>query len=102
MYVKLEMADEHQRSGRSTVCAVCGVRFFFGGVLAYAYSDGGMDFGPVCPTCLAGGPEGIAQQLEAHAALLRCEVDEVEKIAAEDIVAPTIEDLQLMEKIVAL
>jgi hypothetical protein len=74
-----------------------------GAVLANAYSnDGWLDFGPVCPKCLEGGPEEIAEQLEAQAEYRRWEADEVETVAREDIRAPAIEHLRQLEEIAGL
>jgi hypothetical protein len=74
-----------------------------GAVLANAYSnDGRLDFGAVCPKCLAGGPEEMAEQLEAQAEYTREEADQVEMVAREEITAPTIEHLKQLEEIAAL
>ena len=103
MWIDLSIMPEHQRSDWFVECAICGRRFVIGAVLANAYSnDGRLDFGPVCPKCLEGGPEEMAEQLEAQAEFWRQEADEVERIAAEDITAPGVEYLRQLEEIAAL
>jgi hypothetical protein len=102
MYIDLEVVPKHMRSDMPIGCAVCGPSFVAGRVIAYAVSDAGMEFGPVCPKCIEGGPREIAQQLMAQAELLRVEAAVMEEVAAEVIVTPTPEDLTLMEQIAAL
>jgi hypothetical protein len=58
--------------------------------------------GEVWPNCLEGEPDEITEQLKAQAECVRQEAAEVERIAAESIIAPTLEDLKLMESISAL
>jgi hypothetical protein len=81
VYVELELVPEPMRSTRPVSCAVCGTSFVVGVVLANAYSnDGRLNFGPVCPRCLAGGPEEMAEQLEAQAEWTRWEADAVHAV----------------------
>ena len=58
--------------------------------------------GEVCPKCLAAGPEEMREDLECRAVWTRQEADLAEKMADEEITAPTAEDLKLMEYIAAL
>jgi hypothetical protein len=103
VYIELEVVPEHMQSTHRIECAVCGLRFTVGAVLANAYSnDGRLDFGPVCQRCLEGGPEEMAEQLEAQAEYTREVADQVERVAAEDIIAPKVEHLWQLEEIAAL
>jgi hypothetical protein len=102
MRIDLEVVPENQPSDIPVECRICPASFVEGVVIASAYSDGEMYFGPVCPRCLAAGPEGMRENLDVQAVLTRFEADAVEEVAREDIAAPTIEHLKQLEEIAAL
>ena len=53
----------------------------------------------VCPQCLAGGREGISRQMRQRADYLRNLAAELEKLAREDIEAPSIEEFNVMNQL---
>jgi hypothetical protein len=100
MYVELEFTE---RCDHPVECYPCGRKFVPGAVIASAFTnDGETECGVVCPRCLAAGPEEMSENLECRADISRWEADHDERVAAEDITAPTLADLQLMKEIAAL
>jgi hypothetical protein len=103
MKITLEVPEEHNRSNHPVECYLCGRRFVVGSVVALAFSNADSSIcGEVCPKCLAAGPEEMREDLECCAEWTRQEADLAEKMADEEITAPTAEDLKLMESIAAL
>jgi hypothetical protein len=48
-------------------CSICRRKFWLGPVSAFAISDTDILLGETCPTCLAGGAEGMEGQLRERA-----------------------------------
>ncbi len=102
MRIELEILEEHERSNTPAECCVCRQRYVVGAVMAFSYSFDGVGGEPVCPSCLEAGPEVMAEHLRKKALWSRRIADQDEELAEEEVEAPTLEDLRLMEAIAAL
>ena len=97
MRIELETVPEELRSTHPVRCAICDGCFFFGPAIANAYDDDGISRGEVCPTCLAGGPEGIVERLRSRAWWYAKIAEDLEEAADEGVESvPTLEELRLM------
>lgn len=95
MKIKVESNHFDEKS----LCHCCGQIFCPREVIARAYRESGEYLTDVCTQCLAGGGEGISRQMRQRADYLRNLAAELEKLAREDIQAPSIEQLNVMNQI---
>jgi hypothetical protein len=95
MKIKVESNYFDEKS----LCHCCGQVFYPREVIARAYRESGKYLMDVCPQCLAGGEEGISRRLRQRADYLRNLAAELEKLAKEDIQAPSIEQFNVMNQI---
>jgi hypothetical protein len=95
MKIKVESNHFDEKS----LCQCCDQVFCPREVIARAYRESGEYLMDVCPQCLAGGTEGLSRQMRQRADYLRNLAAELEKLAREDIQAPSIEQLNIMNQI---
>ncbi len=95
MKIKVESNHFDEKS----LCNCCGQVFLPREVIARAYRESGEYLTDVCPECLAGGTEGVSRRLRERASYLRRLASELEKLAREEIQAPSLEQLNVMNQI---
>jgi hypothetical protein len=102
MRIELETLPEDLRSHHPVNCGICDGAFYLGPVIAHAYCDDGVDWREVCPTCLAGGPDGMVETLRRWAAFYAQVAEDYAEVAAEGFDdVPTLREMWLLTELLA-
>jgi hypothetical protein len=81
-------------------CAICCGKFWLGSVSAFAISDTDILLGETCPACLAGGAEGMEDQLRSRARWSRITAAQDERLASEGFdEPPTLDEYLMLERV---
>lgn len=88
--MKIRFHQEPTR-GRQNKCLVCGCLYNLKTARASVYSHQGIDYGDICPDCLALGAQGIKSRLQANIQRLREFADELESLSCEPVQLPELE-----------
>jgi hypothetical protein len=95
--LKIEVESNH--FDEKLLCHCCGQVFCPREVTAKAYRESGEYLMDVCPQCLAGGTEGISRRMRQRADYFRNLAIELERLAREDIEAPSIDQFNIMNQL---
>lgn len=95
MKIQLESNYFEEKS----LCHCCGQVFCPREVVARAYRESGEYLMDVCPQCLVGGKESISLRMSRRADYFRNLAAELEKLAREEIEAPSLEQFNIVNQI---
>ena len=95
----MKIKVENNHFDEKLLCHCCGQVFFPKEVIARAYRESGEYIMDVCTQCLAGGTEGISSRMRQRADYLRNLATELERLAREDIQAPSIDQFNIMNQL---